>query len=356
MKSIHSLLFLLLVNCLVEKANCQDNTLEVSQLMELVRLYHPFIRKADIEIEKSKADMLSSRGGFDPVLSNYGGNKEFKGTNYYNTLAPNIKIPTWYGIEVSSGLESMNGDRLDPSITLGQTSYVGIKVPLAKNFLMDKRRAYLKQAKISNKMSEVEKNNLVNNVLMDAVAVYWEWVKAYQIFQLANNTVALNNTRFNFVKKSFINGERAAIDTIEALTQLQSFQLLQSKSLLDFKNAGLELSSFLWTSDGSPYELKDNIVPIEKWESSKNIDDYTIMINDLMIQVNDNHPALLIYDFKLNNLAIDKKLKRQDLLPKIDLGYQRLGKSFNVFNTIGQRNLFNDNYMYSLSFDMPLFL
>ena len=118
-------------------------TLNEKQLVALVSRYHPVARQADLHVEKSKAGITMARGGFDPVLQNHWGAKTFDGTEYYKDVNATLEIPTWYGIELYTGIEDLSGNRLDPSDTRGATSFAGISVPLAKDLLMDKRRAYL---------------------------------------------------------------------------------------------------------------------------------------------------------------------------------------------------------------------
>ncbi|MGZ5222362.1 MAG: hypothetical protein ACXWC7_19905 [Chitinophagaceae bacterium] len=51
-------------------ANSQDSLkkLSASQVMEIVKLYHPVAKQADLLIEKAKADVTVAKGLFDPVL------------------------------------------------------------------------------------------------------------------------------------------------------------------------------------------------------------------------------------------------------------------------------------------------
>ncbi|MCP2848958.1 hypothetical protein, partial [Salmonella enterica] len=54
---------------------------------------------------------------------------------------------------------------------------------------------------------------------------------------------------------------RATIDTIEALTQLQQFQLVQNEALLQLTNTTLELSNYLWDEQDSVYLLPPRVTP-----------------------------------------------------------------------------------------------
>ena len=87
------------------------------------------------------------------------------------------------------------------------------------------------------------------------------------MFDFITDNVALNQRRVDFVKKSFENGERAAIDTLEATAQLQSFQNQQYSYWLAFQQAGLELSVFLWQNNNQPYYLPTTTIPQDGWQN-----------------------------------------------------------------------------------------
>ncbi|MBL0200377.1 MAG: TolC family protein [Chitinophagaceae bacterium] len=201
-------------------------------------------KQADIFVEKAKADVTISKAAFDPVLKNEMAQKTFDGIDYYYYNRPELSIPTWFGIEVSAGLEYLSGNRTDPVETKGQTSYLGVSVPLAKNLLMDKRRAALQTAKIFRDASAIEKRNMLNNLMLDAMAGYWNWVKQYQVYKILTEALTVNEKRVALIKTAFRLGDRPAIDTIEALTQLQNIELMKNQAWLDFQNTGLELSVF----------------------------------------------------------------------------------------------------------------
>ena len=96
---------------------------------------------------------------------------------------------------------------------------------------MDKRRAALQSAKIYRTASEIEKRNMLNNLLLDAMKSYWNWVQQYQVYKILTVAETVNEKRVKLVKTAFQLGDRPAIDTTEALTQLQYFQLLQGQAL-----------------------------------------------------------------------------------------------------------------------------
>ncbi len=327
-------------------------TLNVEQVLEIVRQHHPTVKQANINIAKSDAGISIARGAFNPIISNIISGRTFNDTEYYDYLHPNVTIPTWFGIEVTAGLENLSGDRLNPSQTVGQSSYIGVSIPLLKNLLMDKRRAYLQQSKLYNEMAFTEQQALVNTILMDAAIQYWEWVNAYQYYQIVDQNVTISQERFELVKKTFQNGERPAIDTLEAMLQYQSFEFLKNESWLKFQNEGLALSVFLWQADNVPYQLPENITPQQGWDNEANIQMFTLDLAQLLDYARQFHPELQLYTQKLTILDIDQKLKFQGLLPSLDFSYNHLSRGYNAFASDGL--LFQDNYQYALKLEMPI--
>jgi outer membrane protein TolC len=330
-----------------------EKTLSPAQMMEMVRQYHPVAKQADINIDKAKADITIARGGFDPYFFNSSAQKTFDGTDYYYYNRPQVTIPTWFGVEISGGREYLSGSRTNNEETLGETSYFGLTVPLAKNLLMDKRRAALKTAKIFREASIVEKNNILNNLMLDAMNTYWEWTGQYLLYNILSNAVKVNEQRLQLVRIGYRQGDRPAIDTTEALTQLQNFQLLQSQLWVSFQNTGLELSTYLWTKDNLPFTLPEDVVPDTESRGLNALQMTVPELNPLLDAARRNHPELLQYNFKIDALGIDKKLKFQDLLPSVNFRYNQLGKGYDILKT-ATGPLFENNYQYGLSIGIPL--
>lgn len=348
--------FLLVLIILPIKAlQAQDSTKVFTQneLMAVVLKYHPVALQADINIEKSIADILIARGDFDPMATAGTAQKTFDGTQYYNHAQPEIRIPTWYGIELVAGAEYLEGNRTNREETLGQTSYAGMVIPLGKNLLMDKRRAALQTAKIFRSLSEVEKRSTLNNLLLEANKAYWDWALQYQQYQVIRNAVTVAQNRLALIKISFRQGDRPALDTTEALTQLQSFQYREQEALLQLQNASLELSVFLWQQNTASYTLQPDVIPEKNWITEPTNALSIPVLDELLQQAVIAHPDLQQYAFKLDALSIDRKLKFQELLPKLDFKYNQLGKGYNLLNA-KSGPLFNNNFQYGIAFSLPL--
>jgi outer membrane protein TolC len=333
----------------------QENapTLSADEVLLIVRKFHPVVKIAAAQIQKSEADILVAKGGFDPSLANYIGGKTLNGEYYYSGIAPEVKIPTWYGIDVIAGVDNMNGNRIDPSETDGTYSYIGANLPILKGLMMDKRRAFLLQAKEFNKMAYTEQRKIINDICYEAISLYWQWVYEYESYKILQNAVSVNRQRLQLVRRGMQLGERPSIDTVESLSQLQSFEYLQNQKLMNAQNAAIQLSAYLWTNNNAPYTLPTQVLPQDNWDTSYLTQRANFNFDYLSSAAATNHPELVIYQQKSNILNIDLRLKKQDLLPKLDLNYNLLTKGlFNPVNYVKSGGPFQ-NSQYGIKFGMP---
>lgn len=336
-------------------SSAQDSlkTLSEAEFLNIVRLYHPIAKQANLLVERAQAEMTASRAGFDPAFYVSADRKTFDGKNYYNYLNPELKIPTWFGIEVKAGLENNAGSYTNPEMSLGKSSYLGVAVPVGKNLLMDKRRAALQQARIFRDQSKAEQSLAINDLLLDAVEAYWNWVQAYEVYFILDETVKVNEERFGLVKLGWRQGDRPAIDTTEALAQLQSFQMARNDAYLKWQNGSLNLSNYLWLANDSPYYLPETVKPDPSWKQYDVLNAPLPVLEELLATARTAHPKLASYNFKLQMLDVERRLKFQNLLPQVDLRYNILNKDYNVFKNAGWP-YYENNYKFGFDIGMPL--
>jgi outer membrane protein TolC len=325
-----------------------------ADFISIVKKFHPVIQQADISVQQASAGIIAARAGFDPMLYLNNDQKKFDGINYYQYSNPELKIPSWYGIEIKAGLENNSGTFLNSETSPGKTSYAGISVPLAKNLIIDKRRAVLQQAKLFRQQSFAERELVVNDLLFEAYQSYWDWVKSVKVHEILGDAVKVNETRLRLVTTAFKLGERPAIDTTEMLAQLQSFRFLFSEAEVKMKNKAIELSAFLWKENNAYYELPENTRPDESWDSATIPSKALPRLADILFAINNNHPKLKSYRFKLSGLEVDKKLKFQELLPVVNLRTSLLNKGYNVLKGIQTSNFYEDNNKFGLEVGIPL--
>lgn len=333
--------------------NVTEKTLSADEVMQLVRKFHPVAKQAGIQVQQAKAKLLAARGGFDPILSQRLSEKTFDGTAYYEYNNTELAIPTWFGVEVKAGVESLNGNRVNSSETTGSSNYIGINLPLGRDLLMDKRRAILQTARVMRDASYAEQQRLLNDLLLDAQKAYWNWYKSYRILAVLDEAVAVNEKRLMFVRGAFKQGDRPALDTTEALAQLQQLQVQQQAATLELRNNQLELSVFLWTPEENPYLLPDEVSPLLPGGEQALETEPIPVLDSLLDVARKNHPELLLYNFKLQTLSIEKRYRFQQLLPQADFQYNFLEQGNRFTNTI-KAPLFDNNFQYGLKMSIPL--
>ena len=344
-----------IVWCAASTQSLPDSVLTEQGFITIVRSYHPVAKQAELLVQKAQADLRASRGAFDPAFYISSSQKTFDGKNYYTYTNPELKIPTWYGIELKAGLENNKGSLLNSESTTGKTSYAGVQVPLAKNLLIDKRRAALQQARQAVSLSRAERLNLYNDLLFDAYAAYWSWVKEYQVYQLVTKSIELNEARYALIVKSYQQGDRRTIDTTLALSQLQNLQLQQLDALMRFRSAGFELSNYMWLPNQQPYTLPESIVPDSAF-NAVTIDNYQLEpVTNYITVAMAQHPKLQSFTYKLNMLEIERQLKFQSLLPTLDVSANVLNKGYDVVKS-ADWNYLQQNNKFGVTFGMPLLL
>ncbi len=320
---------------------------------QLVLRYHPVARTADLQADLARAEVVRARGAFDPVLSHSAGQKRFGGTDYYYYSRPEIKWPTWLGAELSAGFEYLSGQQTDPQQTLGQTHFLGIAVPLGRNLGMDKRRAALQTARVLQQASAAEKTEALNNLLLEAMNQYWDWVRLHQQCALLTEAVRVSQRRLEYVRQTWSAGERAAIDTSDALAQALSLQVQETEARTQARNALLLLETFAWQPSGLPLELPGSLVPDLSLPDGDGSAWTPPSLDSLLPAGLASHPVLQLADFKIRALEIDKRLKFQELLPSMTVRYNLLGKGYDLWKTVS-RPMPEYAYRYGISVSIPL--
>lgn len=342
--------FVLLIYCVIgfswQKSIAQQ-TLSLEQFLGIVKQYHPVAQQAQIQISIAKTESQATRGAFDPAFYINQNQKEFGGKNYYQYFNTELKVPTWYGIDLKAGTENNQGYYTDNELSTGKNSFVGIQASLGKGLLMDKRRAAVLQAKQMISFSEEEKKLMLNELLYDASAAFFDWQNAFQQKQLIDSALAINQQRYQFIKTSFLLGDRPAIDTTEALTQLQNFEFLQAETQQQLTNSTIALSNFLWKDQQEPYQLPNTVFPAEL-SGLQTI----FSFNDYLTDLNE-HPKLQQASVKMKVLEIDKQLKFQSILPTANVQYNILNKGYTF---VQQPSFFQNNYKWGFTLGMPLLL
>lgn len=321
------------------------------KFIEQVKQFHPLAKQAGILVSMAEANLLSAKGNFDPLFTFDADRKTFDGKNYFFHTQPQLSVPLPVG-SLNAGLENNGGTNLFSEFTQGRSNYVGLELPIARGLLLDKRRAALQQARLYKNQSQQEQLQMLNDLLLDAYTTYWQWSYAWQRYQLYDQFIHLAENRLRLVRIAYQQGDRSAMDTVEASAQLQTYLLGLSDAQIIKNNMTLALSNFLWTDQESAWNLPAYFQP-------DTISDKThlgFVLPEELISLSDAYnPQLKAYEYKIKGLEVDQRLKAQNLLPYLTLKGNILYKDYYVFKSIDPGYIQN-NFKWGISFNMPLFL
>lgn len=328
-----------------------SNELTYTEFLGYVKKYHPLVKNANLEISKSQANLMMARGGFDPKIEVDFSEKQFKGSEYYSILNSSFKIPTWYGIEIKAGFDNSEGVYLNPQNTLpnqGLTS-LGVTIPLGQGLFINQRMADVRKAKMQIQLSQAERKLQAIVVLYDASLAYFNWKKNFNEVALYQEYNRNAQIRFKGIQSLIIQGDKPSIDSVEAGIIVKNRKLSLEDSNLKLAKAKLELATFLWLENNIPLELSDTLIPEIQLEFTiqESLKTNDLLNSDFSIT---NHPKINALQSKIDMLNVERKLKANMLLPKIDVGYSYISEPSYIDNY-----QFED-YKIGLDFYFPLFL
>jgi outer membrane protein TolC len=179
---------------------------------------------------------------------------------------------------------------------------------------------------------------------------YFDWLQSFREKDIYERFLANAKERYKGVRQNAIAGVVPSIDTLEAkiIVQDRALNLEQAKIILS--NKSLLLATFLWTNNNIPIELQPNVIPDIHMERDIDVT-LEILGKPLDSIVIEDHPKLKALNYKIESLKIDRRLKRNKLLPTIDLEYNFLTENPDYFNSFG-----NQQYKGGVNFQLPLFM
>lgn len=343
--------FYFLIFCGIQaQENKELEVLTFQEYIGYVKQYHPLAKMASLQIDEATAKLVKARGGFDPKITVDYDRKKFKSTTYYDQLNATFKIPTWYGVEFKANFEENSGVYLDPSLTVPEDGLysAGVSLSLVQGLLTNERMAVLRKAKAYQNQAEGQRDLEINELLLEAGNTYLDWVKAVNEEKIYTDYLQNAEQRFVAVRQSYEAGDKAAIDTTEAKITWQNRNLGLKEAQLKVRKAQLKVSNYLWIQD-VPVELQPSVLP--RFPEDEVLERSLSIMQTDTTNLWQNHPKIRTLEAKINGLKIDRNLKLNKLLPKLELQYNFLSTAYDdasSFNT--------SNYKAGVNFSFPLFL
>ena len=336
--------------------HAEDSTevLTFENFFSLVEQNHPLARQAALLTESARQEIRSARGAFDPKLHAGLYQKQYLAKEYYTRSDNYLRIPTWAGIDIKAGYECNTGDfvnaqDLTPASGL---AYLGFSVPIGQGLIIDERRAQLRQAQQMSRIAEAEKIKLINKLLLQAAKDYWDWMFYYNKLQLVEKGLDAATVRYEAIRNRSLLGDLASIDTTEAAVQMQNFRIMLAMAHVEYSNACIILSNYLWTEDGLPLEVTDKLVPSEEVPASA----LTFRSVEALMELAAVHPEIQKLNAKISQLETERALRADKFKPKLLLEYNVLQEGFPMSGSALSLPYMSSNYKFGASFSYPLFL
>lgn len=349
------ILFICLTCCRIsfgQNLNQSNYLLDFQSVINYVNENHPLAKSAELINEEAKAKLMMAKSIYDP-MAYYGlKSKDFENLDYYSNSEAGLIVPTIFGVDFKARYINNSGEFLNPENKVpaaGLLSF-GIDVPLTDGLWNDRRRTTMKQTENLANAAPYEVQLNLAALHFEVATDYWNFVLNDAVFSLLTDMEKAANERLQFVVKSFQAGDMAAIDTTEAKIILQNRQLAKNRAMVNRQRTLMELSSHMWDEGFVPLKLDENTKTPEIPEPLPQNSATTEALEGLV----EKHPILFLNRVQVQNIELENRLRKIQLMPDVYLSYQYL----NSASVLGGENLdfSGNNNQIGIGVSMPLFL
>ena len=334
--------------CLFQVNLIAQDTLSMENFMKSVLSNHPVVKQADNLDLLTESQKLAARAAMDPKISSNLYRKELKEQLYFDQRDFKLTLPTKFGFDIEGLYKVNDGDFINNSATLPDLGLAstGISVPVLRGLLYNERQRSLQEAEIFKDLNENEQRILFNEILKKASYAYLSWQNAFEIFLITQQGVELARQNKTFAVESFIVGDLAAVDTLEADVNLQSRLITNTDAEMRYLMAKLNVNAFLWNDLGEEIYLSESAQP-----EAINTDVFPLIGMDSQETIVENHPKITKLKLGKQKSIIDRKLAIENLKPRLDLKYY---PHYEVLESNELTSFSTNSYTLGLDFEFPL--
>jgi outer membrane protein TolC len=294
-----------------------NSALPFSDVLYGVMKNHPVLKQANNYLPIAKAELLVSRGAFDPSVSIYRSNKNEGSNKFYRNQNLDVYLPNYFG----GGISISNPFNKTQVGEAGSLS-LGAELPLLKGLITDYRRTALGKAKINVKMSLAERDQWINNLVSDVFTEYAQWLLAHESAEQIERVLRLATERQRGLRKLYESGAGTSVDTLETFVQWQQYKAKYDLAIWKKEKQRLMLSMYLWDESGVPIEPMNTVYPTSAglaWIDS--------MVSEAASYINNPQnteilqPALRMSLLKVASQQLEFNLAKNQMLPSLNLQY-----------------------------------
>lgn len=337
-------IFTIIIILVFAHVSFSQRALTLMEFVKNVKENHPYVNIANNKLSIYKEKLTASRGLFDPKVKGSWSVKNYDGKEYFNIGEAKLVAPTRLAFSPVIKYTNNSGYYLNPENTVPPNGLVGagIEIPLLQGLIIDENRTQLKQSKLAYDGQLFSNDSTLNAILFMAIEKYIDWQTAYNQFQVMNQLVEIRQQRFENVYNAYLGGSLAAMDTLDALAQLQKAQRDMMQIETVYIKAKYELKNQVWDSAISVLDL----IPESAANSLAYLESST---NTIDIE---KHNFIQSLNLKKEKQKVQVQYQKELFKPTVDLGFMPLASPtsnpdfINSFSTA--------NYLLSLNVEIPL--
>lgn len=352
---LRSRVFLLLSFCLgwISWSNAQagdSTTISYDLYLDQVLTHHPIAKQGQLRPEMVQAKWRSARGNFDPKLGADWSHKFYDEKLYYQKYGGKLEIPTVLGVGVVAGYKNARGVFLNPENKISDVGLwnIGVEVDLLQGLIINERKIALEQAKIFQDLALNEQQLMFNDLILNASFAYANWQQYQEEKRILLENESLAETYYQNTSLSYKNGEKTAMDTLEAFILYQEAVNQVAKNNISLSKAKQVVENFLWF-DKNPVTLKPSVFP-EALKDPEFLVGGLVPSDTMRANI---HPLVLESENKRLQLAQKQRLNREKLKPKLNVHYNAL---LSTREDEWAPVYSSEDYRWGFNFSFPLFL
>ncbi|MFM8319221.1 MAG: TolC family protein [Bacteroidota bacterium] len=327
------------------------DSLSLEQFLGRVRQSHPVITQARILADQGLTQIQEARGAMDPRVSFMQQRKTWEDKLELGLQDFDLRVPTLLGPDFYVGFDQSEGSKVNPqsgTIPGGQWKS-GVRLPLGREGWINRRRTDLRQAYVMADMASAQRDQIINDILLDAAQDYHRWEASQRQTDIYTEALGIANDVLNFVRYAAEIGERPFIDTLEAGIQQRTWQQRLEEARIKEIEARFALAVHLWDSLGvnelsRSYRRSVHAVVLPSPAPVQDSATYAGYLAE--------HPRIQMLQNDIAQQELELRWLRSRLLPQLDLEWSLtpLPGSSPSYN-IGSGGQFT-----GINVDIPIFL
>lgn len=314
--------------------------LTLEETTEWALTNHPLAMTARAVEERGPAEALYARAALDPKFSLNYDRKDFKGTEYFDYGTAELSWQSPYAVKIAGGYQRAEGTYLNDErfVPDNGQAYLAIKIPLLRGLLRDETRTGLKRGALAVERQKAMADMIRNELRYDVAYRYLEWSFAVRSVDLNRQIEDFIATRLNDYRRLVAQGDKPAVDTLEATVYLGLQRQTVRQAEIDAELARRALSELYW-----PLEEADLPTALPQG-----------FIGNLpQVETLSRHPELAQLSLSLADASLARDLKREQLKPELNLSYYLLGDGFSLPETPAG-SAFSEAYKLGVTASYPL--